>query len=86
MDLISPTYAVSKLYGVIRTWSCVRGVWACREACRLVRISFHVERVPKWHLKGTGRLFTGFLLGVEVSHDFDHLDMLYKGICVDCKL
>ena len=57
----------------------------CREACRLARISCHIGQVPKWRLNGTGKLFSGFLCCVEVSHDLDHLDVL-QGIHVDCNL
>ena len=71
-------YAVSKFHSVIHTWSCVQGVCSCKEACRLARISCHVRRVPKWCLKGTGKLFSGFLHCVEVSYNLDHLDVLYR--------
>ena len=71
-------YAVSKFHSVISTWSCVRGVCMCREAYRLARVSCHVGWVPKWHLKSIGKLFSGFLCCVEVSHDLDHLDVLYS--------
>ena len=43
---------------------------------RLARISCHVGRVP-------GKFFSGFLRCVEVSHNLDRLDVLYRGICVD---
>ena len=79
-------YGISKSHGVIRTWSCVQGVCVCREACSLARISCHVGQVPKWCLKGTGKLFSGFLRFVEVSHDLDHLHVLYWDVCVDCNL
>ena len=48
--------------------------------------SAHVRRIPKWRPKGTGKLFTGFLNCVEVSHDLDCLDVLYRGSCIDCNL
>ena len=80
-------YAVSKFHGVIRTWSCVRGVCLCMEACsRLARISCHIRWVPKGHLKGTGKLFTRFLRCFEVSHDLDCLDVLCRGVRVDCNV
>ena len=37
-------------------------------------------------IKGTGRFFTRFLCWVEVYHDLDHLDMLYRGIGAYCSL
>ena len=77
-DFTRIIHVVSKFHGVVCTWSCVRGVCACREACRLARISCHIGRVPKWRLKGTGKLFSGFLRCVEVSHDLDCLDVLYR--------
>ena len=46
----------------------------------------HVRRVPKWRLKGTGKLFSGFLRCVEVSHNLDHMDMLYRGVHIDRSL
>ena len=74
-------YTVSKFHGMMHTRSCVQGICACREACRLARISCHVEQGPKWSLyKGSGRCFTRFLRCVEVYHDLDHLDVLYRGI------
>ena len=73
-DFSQIIYAVSNYHSVIRTWSCVRGVCACRKACRLARISCHVGQVPKWRLKGTGKL-SGFLYCVEVSHN---LGLLYR--------
>ena len=51
---------------------------------RLARISCHVRQIPKWHLKGTRRLFTRFLHCVEVSHNLGHLDELYRGARVNC--
>ena len=75
-DFTRIIYAVLKFHSVIRTWSCVRGGCACREAWRLARISFHVRRVPKWHLKGTGKLFSEFLCCVEVSHNIDLLALI----------
>ena len=62
------------------------GVCACGEACRLAEISCHAGRVSKWRLNGTGKLFTGFLRCVEVSHDLDGPDVLYMGVRVDCNL
>ena len=85
-DFTRIIYAVMKFHGLIRTWSCVWGVCACRETCRLARISCHVGWVPKWHLKGTSKLFTGFLRCVRVSHDLDCLDVPYRGIHVDCNI
>ena len=85
-DFTRIIYAVWKFHGVMRTWSCVPGVCACRKACRLARISCHVGRVPKWRLKGTGKLLSGFLCCVEVSHNLDLLDVLYRGVRVDCNL
>ena len=37
-----------------------------------------IGRVPKWRLKGTGKLFSRFLHCVEVSHNLDRLDVLYR--------
>ena len=85
-------YAVSKFHhSVMCTWICVQGVCTCREACRFVftRISCHVGKVPKWHLKGShlakrlslnDKRFARFLHCVEVIHDLDYLDVLYRGI------
>ena len=37
--------------------------------------------------KGTGKLLSGFLRCVEVSHNLDDLlDVLYRGVRVDCNL
>ena len=49
-DFTRNIYAVSKFHGVMHTWSCVRGICMCREACRLARISCHVEQGSKWRL------------------------------------
>ena len=36
--------------------------------------------------KGSGGCFTRFLHCVKVSHNLDHLDMLYRGIHAHCSL
>ena len=36
--------------------------------------------------KGTGRCLARFLRCVEVYHDLDHLDVLYRGLCAYCSL
>ena len=41
--------------------------------------------LPESAVTYTGKLFSGFLRCVEVSHNLDHLHMLYRGVRVDCK-
>ena len=36
----------------------------------------YIGRVSKWRLKGTCKLFTGFLVCVKISHNLDYLDVL----------
>ena len=47
---------------------------------RRAGISCHIGRVLKWCLKGsvTCKLFTGFFCCVQVSHNLDCLDVLYR--------
>ena len=40
----------------------------------------------QWRLKGTGKLFTGFLCCVKASHNLDCLDVLYRGVRFDCNV
>ena len=82
--LSTPYWSVSRrdayMYMYLELYSCAgRPVGLPESAITLGKVQNGVY-------KGSGRCFTGFLRCVEVSHDLDCLDVLYRVVRIYCSL
>ena len=73
-------YAISKFHGMMHPRSCVQGYAHAVRPVGSPESAVTSSEVQNGIYNGTGRCFTRFLRCVEVYHDLDHLDILYRGI------